>query len=271
MSERHRREYAGSLVNLYPLPFLLASIVMCVALLIGLSGVPSGPVAVRAAALRRQPSGTRASNAAMLKSIPIAPTPIAGVVDTRDRRVFVLSSKTVPGGEQSSQPGVLTILDAAHGTVLHAVPVGRSPSGIAVDERTGRVFVLNMGAVRAQGPPYYGNGQVMMLDAATGTSQRRAAVGIEPVSLVIDEQRGRVFIADEASSDLIQDGGLCAPPADQRALHQKRCGGRPVPCAPACKAQNASACYRKAEEQGSRHSGPPIAAQVAAVATPRAM
>ncbi len=64
--------------------------------------------------------------------------------------------------------------------------VGRQ--GIAVDERTGRVFVVDADYASR------GQGSVTVLDARSGRPVRVTAVGPYPVAAVVAERTGRVFV-----------------------------------------------------------------------------
>jgi len=64
--------------------------------------------------------------------------------------------------------------------------VGRQ--GIAIDERTGRVFVVNAGYASR------GRGSVAVLDARSGRLLRTTPVGLYPIAAVADERAGRVFV-----------------------------------------------------------------------------
>ncbi len=68
--------------------------------------------------------------------------------------------------------------------VLRTVGVGRDPVALAVDARTGRVFVL--GAA----------GSVTTLDATTGAPLRSVAVGRGAQAVAVDEATGRAFVTD---------------------------------------------------------------------------
>jgi len=64
--------------------------------------------------------------------------------------------------------------------------VGRQ--GIAIDERTGRVFVVDAGYASQ------GRGNVAVLDARSGRLLRTTPVGLYPVAVVADERASRVFV-----------------------------------------------------------------------------
>jgi YVTN family beta-propeller protein len=76
--------------------------------------------------------------------------------------------------------------------VLRTVAVGTNPDAVAVDERTGHVFVVNAG----QDPH---NGSVSVLDARGGAMLRTVAVGTQPDAVAVDERAGRVFVVNAGS------------------------------------------------------------------------
>jgi YVTN family beta-propeller protein len=82
-------------------------------------------------------------------------------------------------------PGTDVItLDISTGALLGTTPVGRAPQALAVDGRTGRVFVVNMG-----------DGTVSVLDARSGAFLRTVTVGANPSAVAVDERSGRLFVA----------------------------------------------------------------------------
>jgi DNA-binding beta-propeller fold protein YncE len=90
-------------------------------------------------------------------------------LDERSGRVFVGNSSPYkvprrpgPGPPPTpilTGPGSVSILDAATGTVLRAVVVGRAPLVMAVDEVAGHAIILNVNA----GGPRPGNGSVSIV------------------------------------------------------------------------------------------------------------
>jgi YVTN family beta-propeller protein len=78
----------------------------------------------------------------------------------------------------------VSTLDISTGAVLGTTPVGRAPQVLAVDTRTGHVFVVNTG-----------DGTVSVLDARSGALLRTVAIGPNPRAMAIDERTGRVFVA----------------------------------------------------------------------------
>jgi YVTN family beta-propeller protein len=82
-------------------------------------------------------------------------------------------------------PSTVDLLDTRSGAVLRTVSVGIGASAIAVDERSGYVFVSNTG-----------DATVSMLDARTGTVVQTMAVGRHPGALTVDARHGHVFVAN---------------------------------------------------------------------------
>lgn len=88
-------------------------------------------------------------------------------MDARTGRVFVLTSGTIDVGAAvvARGPFGVSVLDARTGTALETLPLGGT--GLALDSRTGRVFVLAVGPTDSAG---IGRrpGRVSVLDARTG-------------------------------------------------------------------------------------------------------
>lgn len=110
-------------------------------------------------------------------------------VDEQRRRVYVPSGRNPSDTSLGLGPnGVVHVLDAASGVVLQTLPAGRNPLAVAVDDRSGRVFVANAGS------GYNGAGSsVGILDAATGMLVATQAIS-QPTQLAADEATGRVFV-----------------------------------------------------------------------------
>ena len=75
------------------------------------------------------------------------------------------------------------MLDEQTSAVVHAVPVSGSPGTLAVDERTGYVFVAN-----------HDDNSVSMVDAASGRIVRTVALGLPPRAIAVDQRRARVVV-----------------------------------------------------------------------------
>ncbi len=109
---------------------------------------------------------------------------------------------------QSLQVGacLVAILDTRSGRVLHGVRVGKlvapgtaniPPSSVyagsvAMDARRGLTFVATLGGSTRQAPS-----TVVALDTGTGRVRAQIRVGRAAVALAVDEQRGRLFVANE--------------------------------------------------------------------------
>lgn len=105
----------------------------------------------------------------------------AVALDERTKHTFVVDDPSQGAG---ATPGRVYVLDTRTGTVLQTVTVGRAPDFALVDERTGRVFVLN-----------FGSGTVSVLDTDRGTLLRTTRVALGPNAAGVDEQTGRVFVS----------------------------------------------------------------------------
>ncbi len=111
-------------------------------------------------------------------------------VDNHTGRVFVLRA----GKNPETDAGSVAVLDAASGRRLGTVEVGVHPLGLALDERTGRVFVT------------IGGGGVSMLDSATGRLLRTVPGLKGDGALAVDGRAGRVVVADGNAVGLLDAG-----------------------------------------------------------------
>ena len=69
--------------------------------------------------------------------------------------------------------------------------MGRHPAAPAIDQRTRRLFVINMGG---QVPS---TGAVTIVDANTGTVLRTVTVGLSPYAATVAAAAGRIFVSNE--------------------------------------------------------------------------
>jgi len=114
----------------------------------------------------------------LLHAVAVGPDPREAVIDARNGRVLVAND------DDSS----VSILDARSGAALGVTRVGSHPHAVAVDTRTDRAFVVNSG-----------DGSVSVLDARTDRVLRTVRLGAQDYALsgiAVDEQAGRVFVAD---------------------------------------------------------------------------
>jgi YVTN family beta-propeller protein len=81
----------------------------------------------------------------LLRRLAVAPNPTAIAVDERTGRVFVASQGAVDSAGDPLGPGTLTVLEAGSGRLIGTREVGLAPTAVAVDGRTGAVFVVTAG------------------------------------------------------------------------------------------------------------------------------
>jgi len=74
------------------------------------------------------------------------------------------------------------------------VALAGAPSGLVIDARTGRAFVLGDGY-----GPFGDRGDVTMLDLASGASLRTVPVGRVPAEMLLDQRVNRLFVTDPAA------------------------------------------------------------------------
>jgi len=114
----------------------------------------------------------------------------------------------VTGGVDGSD-GVVTMLDARSGVVLHAERVGPVPSAIVVDGRVGEVFIAYWdqvdnhdyqvdGTISPDGP-----GSVAVFDARSGRRARTITVGAGPTALTMDGRTQRLLVLDQGDEGAI--------------------------------------------------------------------
>jgi len=130
------------------------------------------------------------------RALPVGGHPLALAVDERAHRVVVTTQAASAPAAGTSAPGAVLLLDARTGARLHSTSVAAFPLSVAVDRHAGHVFVVSIGAPPRASIDEAGRGMVTMLDATSGASERTLRVGRLPVSVVVDEQTHRVFVAN---------------------------------------------------------------------------
>jgi DNA-binding beta-propeller fold protein YncE len=135
-------------------------------------------------------SGRPTSAGTTVAKAPVGPNPVAVALAPEAGRVFVLSRGAVDATDNPLGPGTVSVLDAATGAVVGVVDVGIDPFAVAVDERAGRVFVVNRNP----------SGTVGVLDARDGHLLQTVHVGSWPQAVAVDEGAGRVLIANRGST-----------------------------------------------------------------------
>lgn len=88
---------------------------------------------------------------------------------------------------------VLAVVAAPQTDALRVVIVGQNPFTLAVDTRTGSVFVVNS---RQRNRP----STISVLGAADGSPRRTEPVGVWAHGIVVDDRRGRAFVANTADA-----------------------------------------------------------------------
>jgi DNA-binding beta-propeller fold protein YncE len=105
---------------------------------------PTGPSRVLITDLSRHAD---ARYGRILRAVAVGKDPRAIAIDERRGRVFVVTAGDADPmrGCIPTEHGAVSVLDARTGRVLRIIPLGVAPTAIAVDEHTGRAFVLNAG------------------------------------------------------------------------------------------------------------------------------
>jgi YVTN family beta-propeller protein len=173
------------------------------------------------------------STGRVLRTAPITGVPAVLVEDPQSGHVFV-----GPTSEGGAIAGRLSVLDATSGAVLRSIDLLRAQGvalgdldvqGLAVDARTGHVFVAWTGTYQVE-PTASG---VSMLDAASGALLKRIAVGEFPTAVVVDEQMGHAFVTHRdvvnSTGDPIGNGSLSVlDTASGRVVERIRVGWGPA-------------------------------------------
>ncbi len=78
--------------------------------------------------------------------------------------------------------------------MVRTIAVGQNPALFAIDNLTGRAFVLDAGTLARNAGGGIVEGTIHTLDIRTGTLLRTVPAGTEPDDVAVDEQTGRVFV-----------------------------------------------------------------------------
>jgi len=125
-----------------------------------------------------------AANGRVVRDVPTGPFAGMPLINHRARRLYIFHTS-----------GAVSVLDAVSGRLAGATPPNSNPSastypyfgfgysGASVDERTGRVFIVNGQA-----------GTVNVLDGASGRRVRTVGVCQHPSGVAIDALSGRVYV-----------------------------------------------------------------------------
>ncbi len=124
--------------------------------------------------------------------------------DARTGRVFTttlgawrtVTTRTPTGASTTSVPagvGSLQVLDAHSGALRRSLPIDLATTGLAVDERRGRVYVLSIGAADARNG-LTRPGTLSVVDERSGQVVRTLAIGAVPFTLALDRRADRIFV-----------------------------------------------------------------------------
>jgi len=124
-----------------------------------------------------------ARNGALVRTVFGGLGPRGLAVDGRTGRAFVAAGD-----------GMVRVLDTGNGVLIGAISAGATDAmdglsqDIAVDERSGRVFVVSPR-----------RNTVSVLDAGSGAVLRTVRVGTTPIGVAVDSARGRAYVVSQGS------------------------------------------------------------------------
>ena len=110
----------------------------------------------------------------------------AAILDPRSGQVI---QGVVPAGA-----GHLRVLDGHSGAILRTLAIGLATTSVAVDERQGRVYVANAGAVDERGE-YSGPGILTIVDERNNWALHRVGVPVNPMRLAVAVRTQRLVVA----------------------------------------------------------------------------
>jgi len=138
------------------------------------------------------------STNAILDRVAVGGSGNAVAVDDALHRAFVATT-LLPPFVPAPVGTTLRVLDTRSGRLLRTIRVGNAPIAVAVDGRTGHVFVATRGLTRAGIPT---PGRVLTLDARTGTVTHVATVGISPRTIAVATTTRRIFVVNQDSDNV---------------------------------------------------------------------
>jgi YVTN family beta-propeller protein len=137
----------------------------------------------------------------VLGTVAVGAGPETLAVAAHEGRIFIVNGAG----------NTVSVLDAHTGTLLRTVSVGKAgwdrpqsfggenPVDVVVDQRRGRVYVIDGTPVAGKGTDV--RGSVSMLDARSGQVLRTITVGRAPVGLAMDESTAELFVVNGGSAD----------------------------------------------------------------------
>jgi len=141
---------------------------------------------------------------ALLRVTPLGAGVGALGEDARAGRLFTttlgvwrtITTRTPTGASTTSVPvgvGSLQVLNARTGAPRCSLPIDLGTTGLAVDERRGRVYVLSIGAADARNG-LTRPGTLSVVDERSGQVVRTLAIGAVPFTLALDRRADRLFV-----------------------------------------------------------------------------
>ena len=138
---------------------------------------------------------------AEVREVPLAANPLAAAPDPRRGGLIALNRPALPGNNQEPVVGTssLTTIPAALAAPAGTVLLHHGPTGIVVDPRTHRAFVIAAGLPTAPARP--ATGLVDVVDTTSGALLRSVPVGIAPSSVALDAAAGKVYVLNGGFGD----------------------------------------------------------------------
>jgi len=186
------------------LRFLVEAALSCLALLVGVSTVPTGAAATGTPARSRPAAlnGPIGSRSALVASAPVGNGPGAVALNPATQTIYVANGYNTNGPDAGGN--TVSVIDARHCNAQAVsrcrgpwptIKVGNLPSGIAIDERTDTVYVSS--------GEHEGPGIVSVLDGATCNATNTAGcdqtpakvpVGLGPLGIFSDDANHTVYV-----------------------------------------------------------------------------
>lgn len=174
----------------------------------------------------------------LVRTVSLRGPSIALAADERRGRVFVATvgpfvthttvtrSHGVVTGfmihETPVGPGAVLLLDARSGRALRSVAVGFVPAALSIDDRDGRVYVMNAGALEPlftpPGSSLTAPGSVSVLDANSGAVRRTTLLSRGLSMMALDERTERILVVDNGGSVPSPDAWGWLPASLRRRL-----------------------------------------------------
>jgi DNA-binding beta-propeller fold protein YncE len=143
----------------------------------------------------------------LVHTVPLGPGEVDLAVDERRGFVFATSfgllrraaimdprSGQVIQGVVPAGAGHLRVLDGHSGAILRTLAIGLATTSVAVDERQGRVYVANAGAVDKRSE-YSGPGVLTIVDERNNWALHRVGLPANPMRLAAEVRTQRLVVA----------------------------------------------------------------------------